>query len=81
MQGGKSLHLEVVGDNTVPAEEQTTIRVSKVLQRHLSMISAIEGKTIFSITDTVLTDYVRRFESALGRPLLPTLPRKSGPVK
>lgn len=60
-----------VSDASVPTEEQTTIRIRKELQELLRVIAALEGKTIFSVSDTVLTDYVKRYEQASGRPLLP----------
>lgn len=62
--------LKVV-DSNVPVEEQTTIRVRKEVQELLRIIAALEGKTIFSVTDTVLGDYIRRYEAASGRPLQP----------
>ncbi|GGA81818.1 hypothetical protein GCM10011521_20210 [Arenimonas soli] len=64
-------------DSSVPTEDQTTIRVRKELQELLRVIAALEGKTIFSVTDTVLTEYVRRYEATSGRPLLPRAARKS----
>lgn len=62
---------------SVPTEEQTTIRVRKQLQELLRVVAALEGKTIFSITDSVLTDYVKQYESMSGRPLLPRGARKN----
>jgi hypothetical protein len=62
--------LKVVESN-VPTEEQTTIRVRKDVQELLRIIAALEGKTIFSVTDKVLGDFIRRYEAASGRPLQP----------
>lgn len=67
----KSVRNLQVNDASVPTEEQTTMRVRKDLQELLRVIAALEGKTIFSVTDSVLTDYVKRYEAMSGRPLLP----------
>ncbi len=54
----------------IPIDEQTTLRVSKELHEKLSLISAFENRTIISITQAVLGDYCRRYESATGRTLI-----------
>jgi hypothetical protein len=57
--------------SVVSAEDQTTIRVRKEAQEELRIVAALEGRTIFAITDALLTEYLRRYETAIGRPLLP----------
>lgn len=63
----------------IPVEEQTTLRVSKELHEKLSLISAFEDRTIISITQAVLGDYCRRYESATGRSL--TRSKSKAPLK
>jgi hypothetical protein len=60
-----------LAESSVPTEEQTTIRVRKDLQELLRVIAALEGRTMFAITDAVLSDYVQQYELASGRSLLP----------
>lgn len=64
-------------DIVVPVDEQTTIRIRKGLREQLKMISALDGKTIFSITDSVLGDYVQRYEFAIGRRLMSSRVKKT----
>lgn len=61
-------------DRVVPVEEQTTLRIEKLLHEDLKMIAVLEGTTIMNITSKLVRDYIRRYEAATGRPL----PRRKG---
>lgn len=57
-------------EGSVSTADQTTIRVPKRIQEQLKVIAALEQRTIFAVTESVLADYIRRYESAIGRPVL-----------
>lgn len=56
-------------------DEQSTMRVRREVQEKLKVIAAMESLenaetvSVFSLADRVLTNYIRDYESILGRPL------------
>ncbi|MGH8159393.1 MAG: hypothetical protein ACREPQ_14830 [Rhodanobacter sp.] len=69
-----------VGRNTkavVPVADQTTIRVSRVLHEKLKVVAAIEGNSLMELTESVLEDFVQRYESISGRVIAPSHGLKS----
>ena len=72
--------LDAINEPSIPLDEQTTLRISKIIHRKLRVIAANEGTTIMAVTHTVLEDYCQRYEAATGRPLIvaqPFAPQKS----
>lgn len=53
----------------VPTEEQTTLRIARELQEQLKMVAVWERTTIMDLTDRVVRDWLKRYETATGRAL------------
>jgi hypothetical protein len=60
-----------IEDQQGSEEDRTTVAVEKKVREALKIISAYEGKTVFSISDAVIGDFVNQFEAAAGRTIIP----------
>jgi hypothetical protein len=60
-----------IEDQQGSEEDRTTVAVEKKVREALKVISAYEGKTVFSISDAVIGDFVNQFEAAAGRTIIP----------
>lgn len=54
---------------TIPADEQTTVRLSKSLQGKLKTIAALERVTLMDVTESALRDFSERYAVMSGRDL------------
>jgi hypothetical protein len=63
------------GDALARGDEQSTMRIRREIQEKLKLIAALESLqgteqiTLFSLTDRIMSEYIRKYESILGRPL------------
>jgi len=50
-----------------PADEQTTMRLTKTLREKLRVIAAMENTTMMGLTEAVLSHYCAQYEAASGK--------------
>ncbi|RQR79157.1 hypothetical protein DIE11_17315 [Burkholderia sp. Bp9012] len=62
----ESINFDFIEERSVPLSEQVTLRVSKERREHMKLISRLSQphRTVFQLTDSVLTAFIRRFEIA-----------------
>lgn len=61
--------LALIEPVTIPADEQTTVRLSRDLQGKLKMIAALERVTLMDVTESALREFSERYEVMSGHEL------------
>jgi hypothetical protein len=68
---GSAIDFDQVENTVVPDDGQTTCKVRKAFRNKLKVISALSNKTVFTLVDSRLAEFVRRYEATIGRPVTP----------